>query len=43
MKFEFTTDRIVSLSAMAVSIGSLFVIVYQTHAGSQVKGARPVR
>lgn len=25
------TDRIVSLSAMAVGIGSLFIIIYQTH------------
>jgi hypothetical protein len=28
---KLNTDRIVSLSAMAVGIGSLFIIVYQTH------------
>ena len=30
MKFEWNTDKIVSLSAMAVGIGSLVIILYQT-------------
>src|SRR6186997_391236 len=40
MKFDqSTTDRIVSLSAMAVSIGSLFIIVYQTYLTRQAQHA----
>jgi hypothetical protein len=40
MKFDkLTTDRIVSLSAMAVSIGSLFIIVYQTYLTRQAQHA----
>jgi hypothetical protein len=35
----FSTDRIVSLSAMAVGVGSLFVIVYQTHLMRQAQSA----
>src|SRR5262245_62249701 len=34
MKFRFLhldTDRVVSLSAMVIGVGSLFVILYQTH------------
>jgi hypothetical protein len=34
-----STDRIVSLSAMAVGIGSLFVILYQTHLMRQAQYA----
>jgi hypothetical protein len=34
-----STDRIVSLSAMAVGVGSLFVIVYQTHLMRQAQSA----
>jgi hypothetical protein len=30
MKFEWNTDKIVSLSAMAVGVGSLVIILYQT-------------
>src|SRR5688500_10981694 len=39
MRATFTTDRIVSLSAMAVGVGSLFVIVYQTHLMRQAQSA----
>jgi hypothetical protein len=39
MRASFTTDRIVSLSAMAVGVGSLFVIVYQTHLMRQAQSA----
>ena len=36
---KFDTDRIVSLSAMVVGIGSLFIIVYQTHLIRQAQNA----
>jgi hypothetical protein len=36
---KFNTDRIVSLSAMAVGVGSLFIIVYQTHLIRQAQHA----
>ena len=36
---KFNTDRIVSLSAMGVGIGSLFIIVYQTHLMRQAQHA----
>jgi hypothetical protein len=39
LRASFTTDRIVSLSAMAVGVGSLFVIVYQTHLMRQAQSA----
>jgi hypothetical protein len=39
MRASFTTDRIVSLSAMVVGVGSLFVIVYQTHLMRQMQSA----
>jgi hypothetical protein len=31
MKLKFDSDRIVSVSAMVVGIGSLFAVMYQTH------------
>jgi hypothetical protein len=39
MRASFSTDRIVSLSAMVVGVGSLFVIVYQTHLMRQAQSA----
>jgi hypothetical protein len=39
IRASFTTDRILSLSAMAVGVGSLFVIVYQTHLMRQAQSA----
>jgi hypothetical protein len=39
IRASFTTDRIVSLSAMVVGVGSLFVIVYQTHLMRQAQSA----
>src|SRR5688500_5798574 len=36
---RFSTDRIVSLSAMAVGVSSLFIIVYQTHLMRQAQHA----
>lgn len=36
---SFSTDRIVSLSAMVVGVSSLFVIVYQTHLMRQAQSA----
>jgi hypothetical protein len=36
---KLNTDRIVSLSAMVVGIGSLFVILYQTHLTRQMQHA----
>jgi hypothetical protein len=39
MRASITTDRIVSLSAMVVGVGSLFVIVYQTHLMRQAQSA----
>jgi hypothetical protein len=39
IRASFTTDRIVGLSAMVVSVGSLFVIVYQTHLMRQAQSA----
>jgi hypothetical protein len=39
IRATFTTDRIVGLSAMVVSVGSLFVIVYQTHLMRQAQSA----
>ena len=39
MRASLTTDRIVSLSAMVVGVGSLFVIVYQTHLMRQAQSA----
>lgn len=36
---KFSTDRIVSLSAMAVGIGSLFIIMYQTQLTRQAQHA----
>jgi hypothetical protein len=39
IRASFSTDRILSLSAMAVGVGSLFVIVYQTHLMRQAQSA----
>jgi hypothetical protein len=39
IRASITTDRIVSLSAMVVGVGSLFVIVYQTHLMRQAQSA----
>jgi hypothetical protein len=39
IRASFTTDRIVSLSAMVVGVGSLFVIAYQTHLMRQAQSA----
>jgi hypothetical protein len=39
LRAAFSTDRIVSLSAMVVGVGSLFVIVYQTHLMRQSQSA----
>jgi hypothetical protein len=39
IRASFTTDRIVSLSAMVVGVSSLFVIVYQTHLMRQAQSA----
>jgi hypothetical protein len=39
LRASFTTDRVVSLSAMVVGVGSLFVIVYQTHLMRQAQSA----
>jgi hypothetical protein len=39
IRASFTTDRIVGLSAIVVSVGSLFVIVYQTHLMRQAQSA----
>jgi hypothetical protein len=39
LRASLSTDRIVSLSAMAVGVGSLFVIVYQTHLMRQAQSA----
>ena len=36
---KFNTDRVVSLSAMAVGIGSLFIILYQTQLMRQAQHA----
>ena len=36
---KLNTDRIVSLSAMVVGIGSLFIIIYQTHLIRQAQNA----
>jgi hypothetical protein len=36
---KLNTDRVVSLSAMAVGIGSLFIILYQTHLMRQAQHA----
>jgi hypothetical protein len=38
-KVKINTDRIVSLSAMAVGIGSLIVVLYQTHLMRQAQRA----
>jgi hypothetical protein len=39
MRASMSTDRIVSLSAMVVGVGSLFVIAYQTHLMRQAQFA----
>jgi hypothetical protein len=36
---KLTTDRIVSVSAMAVGVASLFIVVYQTYLTRQVQHA----